>query len=654
MYHRLTLAPSSLAPSSPIVTCQRSIKPIRLASLLIVAMIALTGGLVRGQAAEPAGDQPVKRSDDFDEKLTLLKQAYERQDFELARSLTHSLRDTVIQKQAEGSNPGEPLVLAADFGLVETLPPPWRKWAHGWNHFKTISVNEPLGEKRDSEPVEFLLSVDANQAVDLRRELRLALVRDGELVEIPCQVFREVRRNGQRFATVLWLASCQPNERQTYLAFYGNPDAELPQYPSDLETTGEGVALDISNAHFKASLSRQTGQLERLTLRREHGLELFAGGEGHGEPPGIDWAHDYVDDGHFQKLRISLWERCPDFEVIRGPICTIVRRWGFPHSPVHPVYTPSRLQVAVEYRFFSGLPWFQKTGSMKAIKDFRAEALRDDEWVFSGQSFTDPLWIDASGKVQIGAVPGDQQQALHGVGFFNRQSHDSFIALFLEHSSEGIPPLLHTGSPTMFYRWHGAVWSRYPLPVKDVPAGAVLKQKNAYLAIPFTPESGPAEVERLRRLLANPLKLEPSDFDPAAAEDVRALTPSSGRLARSGETPETSTIKRQAWQALRDCKDAQLYTADIDLVELGLIYDVRVRGDVVTVVMTTPHRGRGRYNYFVDGSISVHPTLSVPIRERLMRIEGVRQVVIRPTWDDPWDSNRLSPSGRVKLGLPEN
>ena len=134
MYYRLTLAPSSLAPSSPIVTCQRSIKPIRLASLLIVAMIALTGGLVRGQAAEPAGDQPVKRSDDFDEKLTLLKQAYERQDFELARSLTHSLRDTVIQKQAEGSNPGEPLVLAADFGLVETLPPSWRKWAHGWNH----------------------------------------------------------------------------------------------------------------------------------------------------------------------------------------------------------------------------------------------------------------------------------------------------------------------------------------------------------------------------------------------------------------------------------------------------------------------------------------------------------------------------------------
>ena len=36
------------------------------------------------------------------------------------------------------------------------------------------------------------------------------------------------------------------------------------------------------------------GQLERLTIKRDHGLELFAGGEGHGEPPGIYWAHDYA------------------------------------------------------------------------------------------------------------------------------------------------------------------------------------------------------------------------------------------------------------------------------------------------------------------------------------------------------------------------
>lgn len=97
-----------------------------------------------------------------------------------------------------------------------------------------------------------------------------------------------------------------PKQAQTFLVFYGNPDAELPEYPSDLVTDGRGFGLDISNAFFKVGLSQQTWQIERLTLRREHGLELYAGGEGHGEPPGIDWARDYVDAGNFQKLRITL------------------------------------------------------------------------------------------------------------------------------------------------------------------------------------------------------------------------------------------------------------------------------------------------------------------------------------------------------------
>lgn len=97
--------------------------------------------------------------------------------------------------------------------------------------------------------------------------------------------------------------------------------------------------------------------------------------------------------GNFQKLRISIWEACPDYEVIRGPLFTIIRRWGFPYSPVHPVFSPSRLNIAIEYRFYAGLPWFHKIGSMQAVTSFEADALRDDEWVFSGNSFTDKVWM---------------------------------------------------------------------------------------------------------------------------------------------------------------------------------------------------------------------------------------------------------------------
>jgi metal-sulfur cluster biosynthetic enzyme len=104
---------------------------------------------------------------------------------------------------------------------------------------------------------------------------------------------------------------------------------------------------------------------------------------------------------------------------------------------------------------------------------------------------------------------------------------------------------------------------------------------------------------------------------------------------------------------LRDCKDAQLYTADIDVVDLGLVYDLRVRGPVVTVIMAMPHRGRPLLGYFIDGSISVHPTLSLPVRERLLKIPGVKQVVVEQTWSPGWSSNRLSDGGRKKLGLDE-
>ena len=595
------------------------------------------------------------RTDSFETKLKLLEAAWKNGDYDLARSLTHSLRDTVIQTQNEEQSPGVSLVESRSFRPVTSLDPAGQKWAEGWKYYQTISLEETAGEPRTSEPVEVLLSFPADQVTSLMREIRLARVVDGHLVEVPSQVFSEVRRGEERFCRILWMVDSQPRQKQSVFVFYGNPDAELPDYPSDLSTQGEGFGLDISNSFFKATLSRQTGQLERLTLRREHGLELFSGGQGHGEPAGIDWAHDYVDKDHFQKLRISLWESCPDYEVIKGPLCTIVRRWGFPRSPVHPVYTPARLNVYVEYRFYCGLPWFHKIGSMKAVQAFEAAALRDDEWVFSGQSFTDPMWMSRDGKLRIGDVDPQHREDLWGVGFMNKTSKDSFMALFLEHQAEGLPELKHNGSPHMYYKWHGSVWSRYPLPVKSVPEGAVLHQKNAYLSIPFTTQEGPEAIERLRRCLVQPLVISSGNDSIATSPQTTTGTNTkpvvSGRLARPGEAGDSVLSKQVIWDALKDCKDAQLYTADINVVELGLVYDVRVRGDVVTVVMAMPHRGRPLLGYFTDGSISVHPTLSLPVRERLLKVPGVKQVAVEQTWAPGWSSNRLTNAGRQKLGL---
>lgn len=579
------------------------------------------------------------RTDSLQEKLRLLEAATQRKDYRLVRALAQSIRNTAIQAQVE-EEPA-PTPISAPIQEVQSLPAPWRDWARGWRFYQVVALDETAGQNRPPEPVEMNITVPASQCSSLARELRVARVNGSELREVPSQSHREIVRKGERSAKLLFFASGPAHQRQTYLIFHGNPDAELPNYPTDLDTRGEGFALQIENDFYRAVLSRQMGQLERLTIKREHGLELFAGGEGHGEPPGIDWAHDYVTSGNLQKMRITLWDTCPDYEVVRGPLFTSIRRWGFPYSPIHPVFTPARIHVDVEYRFYAGLPWFHKIGSMSAIKNVEADALRDDEWVFSGQSFTDMLWMGPDGKMHSGAVDPKFASDLWAVGFFHKESKDSFVALFLEHRADGLPGIRHTGSPQMFYRWHGNVWSRYPLPGKQMPAGAVLHQKNAYAAIPFQAD-GMAQLEGLRHRLVNPLQV-------ARGELNSAFTPRQqpNRLARPGEAGDSPISKRILWDALRECRDEQLYVSKVNVVDLGLVYDLRVRGDVVHVTMAMPHRGRPLIGYFVYGSGGN----SAPVRQTLMKVPGVRHVVVEQAWEPGWNSNRLTAEGRSKLGL---
>jgi metal-sulfur cluster biosynthetic enzyme len=425
------------------------------------------------------------------------------------------------------------------------------------------------------------------------------------------------------------------------MVLYGNELAELPEYRTDLVVRGEGTGLDVENQHYLARLSRQMGQLERLTYKRQHGLELYAGGKGHGEPPGIDWAHDYVDQGHFQKLRMRNWAECPGAEVIRGPLCVRVRRWGFPASPVHPVFTPSRVHMDQTYVFCAGLPYFFKEGRIDVVKDVAIEAMRDDEWVFSGYSFTDTMWIDQQGKLHEGTVPQASMNNLWGVGFFHKQSRDAFLALWLDHSAKNFDKLAHGGAPTLHYDGHGQLWSRYPSERANLKAGASIRQRNAYLLAPYEGQGTAAKVERLRHQLLNPLQA-------LAAEMPRGAAAAAGELARPGETRASAPLKADIWKALKEVRDEQLYTIDSNIVDLGYVYDVRERDGIVTVVVTMPHRGRPVYEFLVtSGGGRVEPG----IRERVLKINGVRDVVVDFTWNPSWTVDRLSEAGRKALGL---
>ncbi|MGH2458578.1 MAG: metal-sulfur cluster assembly factor [Chloroflexota bacterium] len=584
-------------------------------------------------------DSYASRTDSVETKLTLLRAALAAGRYELAAALADSVKDGVQAERQLRAEPGQPVLSAGAARETASLPQPWREWARGWSAYQVLTLVETAGLDRQREPVDVLVSVPTGPTTRLAREARLARVdpTTGALVEVPSQIDDERRRGGERSGRLVFFASVPARGRETYLLFSGNPDASRPDYPSDLRIHGEGFGLDVENAHFIASLSRQMGQLERLTYKGGHGLELFAGGEGHGEPPNIDWAHDYLASGHFQKFRVTNWATCPSYEVTRGPLAVSVRRWGFPHGPVHPLFTPSRMHVDVTYTFYAGTPYFLKRGRLEMIQDFTLNYLRDDEWVFSGYSFTDALWLGEDGHLREGEVPAEHQDGLWGVGFFHRDSRHAFVALRLEHAASGFPgTLYHAGPPVLDYQGHGQLWSRWA--ARDdpyFPAGAVLTQRNAYLTSPYRADDGARAIEECYQRLQHPL--------PARAGEVPDLpiVASAGQLARPGEAGDSPISKQAIWDALRECRDEMLYRIDANVVDLGYIHDVRVQGDTVSVLMTMPHRGRPKYGY-----------LGEPIRRRLLRVPGVAQVVVDLTWDPPWSANDLTERGARELGLP--
>ena len=77
---------------------------------------------------------------------------------------------------------------------------------------------------------------------------------------------------------------------------------------------------------------------------------------------------------------------------------------------------------------------------------------------------------------------------------------------------------------------------------------------------------------------------------------------------------------------------------------MGYIYDVSVRDGVIHILMTMPHRGRPVYQFFVSQGGG---RVEEGIRERLLKLTGVRDVVVDFTWEPAWTSARLTDRGRA-------
>ena len=638
------------------------------------------------------------RTDDVDAKIEILRRALADGNHELALSVASSIKDGVEGDRMLFADPGSADVLSRDWAPVADLPTSGAQWATGWALCQCLRVSESIGQAREREPVDLLVELPFDQVMSPGRELRVARVeradagRQGSgphgLREVTSQVYGEMRRGTSWFARLVFEADVPASGDSFYLIFCGNPAAELPDYPSHMQIRGEGAGLQIETPDYVAKLCEQNGQLESLTPKwHTGGMQLASHGNGHGEPPNIDWAHDYMSVGPFQKMRVTNWAQCPSYEVVRGPLCTIVRRYGFPHSPAHPLFTPSRLFMDLSYTFYAGVPYFMKDGHMEVTRDFCTLVARDDEWYFGGRPFDSTLWMDEEGWVHEGKPPEGKADHVWGVGFFHGESRDSMFAIYLDHrlevpkkserdesgsaasAPEGTTPakLYHHVDMTVDHAKpgsgpHASVWCR-PM-VRDnawLQRGTTLVQRNAYLLAPYPAEGGALGLRQLRERLLAPLVVKvdplsvvavsdqsdrgnaPSAVVESCADDGRGLSEGVQPLARIGERATDWPRKQALWEAMRDVIDNQFSEKKASLVDLGYIYDVRTRGNDVRVIMTMPHRGRPKFEF-----------LAKPLRERLEQVADVRAVVVEFTWEPAWTPNRLTDVGRAKMGLVDD
>jgi FeS assembly SUF system protein len=103
-------------------------------------------------------------------------------------------------------------------------------------------------------------------------------------------------------------------------------------------------------------------------------------------------------------------------------------------------------------------------------------------------------------------------------------------------------------------------------------------------------------------------------------------------------TIEANLIKGQVEDALRTCYDPEI---PVNILDLGLVYDVRVSldgGVLVVMTLTSPH-------------CPAVQSLPQEIEAKLRTISGVTAVKATVTWDPPWNTSLMSEAARLELGM---
>ncbi len=101
--------------------------------------------------------------------------------------------------------------------------------------------------------------------------------------------------------------------------------------------------------------------------------------------------------------------------------------------------------------------------------------------------------------------------------------------------------------------------------------------------------------------------------------------------------PEPTVTKEAIYEALKAVYDPEI---PVNVVDLGLVYDVQVNDSDVYVQMTLTFPGCGMGPY-------IGPQAEWAIQE----LDGVEEVQIEMVFDPPWSPELISEEARAQLGI---
>ncbi|MDA1258069.1 MAG: iron-sulfur cluster assembly protein [Chloroflexi bacterium] len=102
-------------------------------------------------------------------------------------------------------------------------------------------------------------------------------------------------------------------------------------------------------------------------------------------------------------------------------------------------------------------------------------------------------------------------------------------------------------------------------------------------------------------------------------------------------TTEHKLTREDVLEALKEVYDPEI---PVNIVDLGLVYDVAVEDGEVAIEMTLTAQGCG-----------MGPYIAQQAEWRIAEIPGVEDVEVELVWDPPWSPELITDDGKRLLGL---